>query len=500
MKNYFKIIFWQLLIVVFTISGSTAQTSNTFNQRDDTFTLLGLKRAKADFEAAKSEYERQQALFEKGLIDKVALEKMHNRYIYAEVNYQQSLLTVLFEDQYISITKAVKYQGEDGKKHARITFANTSGGTSEFQKLINVDDELFRSLQPDIIPNVYVSILNDNQAIISQPYEEKIDKLFYGKPVEIDFVLLQDLDQVNVSMIYSNGVQRTMKIFLQKDESVDKVLVQSEQFSQEVDLGKATSFDLTLELYSGSSNTFALEVVNLPKQIGRFFKSQNGQVRLTQIKFTESSRTKPAALEISLPDRPSDEVVMDQPIPFYVLILPKDKVGQIKNLRTKNWTEEEIAALEVGFVKLELVPRGKGELRVKTPQLYHAIDRDQSASVIMDLFNEGSDRLDNIEFKVDLPLNWTKGFRPKSISSLEIGDEIRTTMLVTPPQDVAAGKYNIRVRLTSMSNGLPVSAEDKTITIEVNSSTSILGTLFILLLIGGLIFGVIMYGLKLSKK
>ncbi len=498
MHKYFKIISWQFIIIVLVALSSFAQTSNTFNQRDDTFTLLGLKRAKADFEAVKAEYEREQELFNKGLVDKVALENVKNRYVYAEVNYQQSLLTVLFEDQYISITKAVKYQGEDGHKHARITFANTSGGSAEFQKLINVEDELFRSLQPDIIPNVYISILNDNQAIISQPYESKIPKLFYGKPVELDFVLLQDLDQVNVSMIYSNGVQRTMKIFLQKDESVDKVLVQSEQFSQEVDLGKSTSFDLTLELYSGSSNTFALEVVNLPKQIGRFFKA--GQVRLTQVKFTESSRTKSAAIEISLPDRPSDKVVMDQPIPFYVLILPRDKAGQIKDFKSKIWTEEEIKALEVGYVKLELVPRGKGELLVKTPQLYHAIDADQSASIIMDLFNEGSDRLDNIEFKVDLPLNWTKEITPKSVTSLNIGEDIRTTMVVTPPTDVAAGKYNIRVRLSSMSNGLPVSAEDKTITIEVNSSTSIWGTLFILLLIGGLIFGVVMYGLKLSKK
>jgi len=63
-----------------------------------------------------------------------------------------------------------------------------------------------------------------------------------------------------------------MKIFLQKDESVNKVLVQSEQFSQEAELGTSATFDLTLELFSGASTTYSLEVVNLPQQINRFFK------------------------------------------------------------------------------------------------------------------------------------------------------------------------------------------------------------------------------------
>lgn len=488
------------LFVIMTAVTAFSQTSNTFNQRDDKYTLLGLKRAKQDYETAKVEYEMEQALFDKNLSNQVSLDRARNRYIDAEVNYQQSLLAVLFEDQYITISKAIKYQAKDGTKHARVTLANTSGGTAEFQKLINVDDKLFRSLQPDVIPNIYISILNDDKAIISQPYEAKIDELTYGNPKTIDFALLQDLDQVNISMIYGNGTQRTMKVFLQKDESVDRVIVQSEQFSQEVDLGSSTSFDLTLELFSGTSNTFSLEVVNLPRQISRYFKSRSGDVRLTQVKFTESSRTKAAALQITLPDRPNEEVVMDRSIPFYVLVLPKDKLSAIGDLDKKIWTEEEIKKLEVGYVRLELVPRGKGDLLVRAPQLYHSIDADQNAEVTMNLLNEGSNRLDNIEFKVDLPLNWSKTIDPETISKLEIGAEKKAILTIIPPSDVAAGKYNIRVRFSSMSNGQPVTSEDKTITVEIKSETSIIGTLFILLLIGLLIGGIVYYGLRLSKK
>jgi hypothetical protein len=67
-----------------------------------------------------------------------------------------------------------------------------------------------------------------------------------------------------------------MKIFLQKDASVNRVAVQSEQFSQEIELGKSATFDLTLELFSGVSNTFSLEVLNLPRQVDRFFKDPSG--------------------------------------------------------------------------------------------------------------------------------------------------------------------------------------------------------------------------------
>lgn len=493
----------QIIVTLFILAlamSAVSQTTNMFNQRDDKYTLLGLKRAKQDYETAKTEYEMEQSLFDKGHSNQVSLDRARNRYIDAEVNYQQSLLAVLFEDQYITISKAVKYQAQDGTKHARVTLANTSGGTAEFKKLINVDDQLFRTLQPDVIPNVYISILNDDQAIISQPYEAKINELIYGSPVTIDFALLQDLDQVNISMIYGNGTQRTMKVFLQKDESVDRVLVQSEQFSQEVDLGSSTSFDLTLELFSGTSNTFSLEVLNLPRQISRYFKSRNGDVRLTQVKFTESSRTKSAALQITLPDRPNDEVIMDKSIPFYVLVMPRDKLKALGDPDSKIWTEEEIKKLEVGYVRLELVPRGKGDLLVRAPQLYHSIEADQTAEVTMNLLNEGSNRLDNIEFKVDLPLNWSKTIDPESVSKLEIGSEKKAILSIIPPDDVAAGKYNIRVRFSAMSNGQPVTVEDKTITVEIKSETSIVGTLLILLLIGLLIGGIVYYGMRLSKK
>ncbi|HOP07495.1 MAG TPA: NEW3 domain-containing protein [candidate division Zixibacteria bacterium] len=500
MSSYRHRIFITFLIIATLAGGAFAQTYNPFNQRDDEYRLLGLKRAREAYEVARSDYERQQELHRRGLLTETELEQSRSQFSDAEVNYQQSLLAVLFERQYISVSQAVKLQKHDGSKCVRLTLVNTSGGSEEFRKLLNVDDDLFRSLQPDVTHNVYVSILNDDNAIISQPYEAKISELRYGEPQSVEFRLLQDLDEVTVFLVYGNGNQRTMKIFLQKDATYNRVAVQSEQFSQEVELGTEATFDLTLELFSGTDNTFSLEAVNLPQQISRYFKDASNRVRLSQVKFTESSRTKNASLEVTLPDRPSEEVAMDAAIPFYVLVLPRDKAGMISDQPDKHWTEAEIEALDVGFVRLELVPRGKGELLVRAPQLYHAISSDETAKVAVDCYNEGSHRLDNVEFEIDLPLGWTRDVEPERIPALEIGRDKRVVFTFTPPADVSPGKYDIRIRSTATSNSQPVIADDKTVTVEIKPGSNLLGTIVIVTLILGLVAAIVIWGIKLSRR
>jgi hypothetical protein len=488
------------LLVCALLLAATALAQVNYNQRDDKYRVLGLKRAKEAYETAKRDYDREQELYGRKLISQAELDRSRNIYADAEVNYQQSLLAVLFEQQFVSVAKAVKYQAHDGAKHVRLTVANTSGATAEFQKLLNIDDQLFRSLQPDVVNNVYLSITNAEGAIISQPYEAKISQLKHGQPEMVDFALLQDLDAVTVNMIYGNGTTRTMKIFLQKDASVNKVIVQSQQFSQEIELGKSATFDLTLELFSGISNTFGLEVLNLPPQIDRFFKDPAGQARLSQFKFTETTNTRKAALEVSLPDRPTELVSMDTPIPFYVVVMPRGQTKGTVDLQSKQWTQEEVERLNVGYVKLELVPRGQGRLLVRAPQLFHSIAADGSVAMAVELVNEGTRRLDNAEVKIDPPLNWTKSVTPAVVPSLQIGEERRVELTFTPPRDVATGKYEIRLRTSALSDNRPVNAEDKTVTVEIAAGANILGTVMLVVLILGLVAGLVVFGIRLSKK
>lgn len=498
-----KIRWFLRLILIVGLLGSKnlwAQMGVPFNQRDDQYTLLGLKRAKEAYEFARTELARQKELLEKKLISQQEYERARNQFADAEVNYQQSILAVLFEKQYVTVAKAVKYQRPNGHKNVRITLANSSGSSAEFKKLINIEDALFRALQPDRINDVYVSLLNDQNAIISQPYEAKIEELRFGTPVTLEFALLQDLDAVTVDIIYGNGSRRSPKIYLQKDAAANRVIVQAEQFSQEAELGNKAIFDLTLELFSGETNTFKLEVVNLPPQINRHFLDPTTQARLSQFKFTEQTNTRRVALQVFLPDRPSAQVANDQTIPFYVLILPREKADAVGNFQAKIWSAAEIQQLNVGFVRLELVTRGIGKLLVRAPQLFYSIKPTGAVQMRMDLLNEGTRRLDNVEVKVDVPLNWKKQVTPQLLPALAIGEEKSVQLTFFPPEDASVGRYEFRVQTSSFSDNQAVNGEDKLVTVEIEPTTNVWSTLLLILFILGIIVGIVIFGIRLSRR
>ena len=485
--------------VVFAIP-TFGQSSTFFNQRDDEYRLLGLRRAKEAFEAASNEYDRQKSLAEKNLISDQEVERSRRSFADAEVNYQQSLLAVIFEAQYVIVQSAIKYQAAGGRKGVRLVLANASGGGAEYQKLIGIDDDLFKSLQPDVVNNVYVSLQNDDNAIISQPYEHKIDRIKFGEPVTINFELLQDVDIVTVSMIYGNGTTSSRKIFLQKDASANIVAIEADQFSQEVELGGSTDYTMGLELFSRESSTFKLEVVNLPSQINRYFVDSATDNRLSQFQFTEGVNTRRAALRVFLPERPTDEVVINEPRIFYALAIPRERIAEIGSFDGRNMTEAEIVALRVGFERLELIPRGVGEILVRAQILSFTIKPDESVTVPIELVNEGSRRLDNIRVEADPPLNWDRVVEPNVVGRLEIAEEVTIRLTFTPPPGVSPGNYDVRIRTTSLSDDLPIRGEDKTITIKVEQEANLFGTAIVILLIVGLVMGIVVFGIKLSRR
>lgn len=482
------------------ITRPTAAQSGMFNERDDQYRLLGLKRAKAAFEIAREGYQRQEELHGSNMVSDQALADAKRSLSDAEVNYQQSLLAVLFEQQYVAVMGAVKYQDAQQRKRVRLQLENTSGGGAELKHLIEMEDELFRSLRPDLIHDVYVSLTNEENAIISQPYEAKIEELRYGEPVTIDFVLLQDVDSVTVQLAYGNSAQRSAKIFLQKDQSVDQVVVQSEQFSQEVELSASTTFDLSLELFSGANNTYKLEVVGLPPEIHRYFVDPASGARLSQFKFTESTQTRRAGLQVFLPDRDSETVTINESIPFWVLVIPGDRVAEIGDLRQPSWDQAAVDRLDVGTVRLEIVPRGVGRLRVKAPMLYFQTDPDAGVAVVFDLINEGTRRLDNIELSVDPPLGWAKELEPAVVPSLGIGEEKTVRLTLTPPADAVVGKYETRIRTSSYSDDQPIEAEDKTVTVEIRSQVKVAPSVVLILVLICLILGIVIFGVRLTRR
>lgn len=491
----------KLLLLFFLLLFSLpVQAQVNYNQRDDKYTILGLKRAKELYDASRKEFERAKELFAKKYIPETEYDRARASYVDAEVNFQQSLLTVLFENQFVSVEEAIKFQSKDGKKSIRLKVANASGGTEEYRKLLNVDEQLFRSLQPDVINNVYISIANEKNEIISRPYETKLSSLVYGKPQQVSFALLQDLDAVTVNMIFGNGSTRSLRLYLQKDQSKNTVVVQSQQFSQEGELAKSSTYDLTLELFSGTENTFSLEVVNLPEQINRLFRDPATQARISQFRFMENINTRKVSLEVTLPDRSNEFLRMDSSITFYALVVPIERMQEFAGKKNRHWTQDDVTAFNAGYARLQLVPRGKGRMIIKAQQLYFTVKNGQAVDGYVEVANEGSGKLDNVEVKLDAPLNWLKAVNPEVHRVIEIGQEKRFALQVTPPEDIAPGRYEVRIRTTAMSDNQPVVVEDKILTIEIEAQTNILGTVLLLAFILGIVGGLVYFGMKLSKK
>ena len=179
-----------------------------------------------------------------------------------------------------------------------------------------------------------------------------------------------------------------------------------------------------------------MEVVNLPKQINRYFIDPKSNARLSQFKFTESTNTREAALQVFLPNRPTDEVIISRPIPFYILIIPHSKLEGFQNVNSEEWTQERIEQLNVGYVKLEIVPRGIGKLFVKAPQLFYSVNTGEDVQATINIKNDGTIRLNNTKIETDLPLNWKQLLNPQIIPSLNIDEEISVNIQLIPPEDI----------------------------------------------------------------
>ena len=471
-----------------------------FNERDDQYVLLGLKRAREAFELSRKELERQEELFARGLVPESQLDVTRRAFAEAEVNYQQSMLAVLFEEQYVAVRAAVKRRDAAGRSSVRLRLENTAGGGAELRHLAGMEDELFRSLAPDRIHDVYVSLLDDAGAIVSQPYEAKIEELVTGRPADLVFGLLRDLDSVTVALNYGNGNRRTVKVFLQRDEREDRVAVRPLQFSQEGELGGTVSFDLALELYSGSDDTYRLAVLNLPPEVHATFSDPESDARLRQIRFEGGSETRRARLSLELPDRPSERLPLGAAQELLVAAVPEQRAGELGEMEGRAWTPAELDAAGIGWARLELLARGAGRLQVVAPQLFQRSEGSAPVSLAVDLRNDGSGELRNVALQLEPPVGWQRRIEPALVPVLAVGAERRVTVTLEPPPDVPSGRYEARLESRALADGRPVDGEDKLLTVEIAAPVSLAGTVGLLGAILALVGGLVVFGVKLTRR
>lgn len=480
-----------------------AQPASGYNPRDDQYRLLGLVRAKAEYEHAETEYGRARELFERQVISDQELAARRAERERARVNYLQQSLAAASVQPHIAVERAVKSRGPDGGSRVRLALRNTTGGAAEAERLEGaIDPALLAQLRSGEAREVYVSLKAEPGpagAIISAPYERRIARMRSGQAAVLEFGLLRDADEVVVSVGHG-GTTEERKIYLEQDASADIVAVQSTQFSQEADLGAQATYDLRLERFTRGRDVFRLAVVGLPRGVAAEFRDPASGARLTQLRFPEGTGQRELQLVVTLPRRAEGGLRADEPVPFWAMVLDPESDARLRAAAGTPDEEREAAALRAGKAKLEIVPRGIGRIEVRAANLYHEIRPGDSVAMEVVVRNAGSQAVTGLRLRADAPQGWEARVDPELVPELAVGAQRRVRVVLAPPRGVTVGDYEARLRTESAAGDRRVEAEDKTLRVHVTSAVNWVGTGLLGILLVGIVAGVVTLGARLVRR
>jgi hypothetical protein len=498
MKNVIKTCALILLLAVPFHLGFTQDAQRL--QESQTLKLLNLKKAQLQLEMRKGEFDRALKLQESGLISDQDFVQKRTAHLQAQVDYQEALISFMGSEARISVASAVKYQDNTGKKFVRVSLRYSSKELKQLEEL-NIDaKDIFPLDFLREIKDVYVSLRSEGK-IISDPYEKTIHALALEQEKQVTFQLLKDVENLDVNIFYS-GKDETTAVYLQKGLSANIVTVNSAQFSQEADLESEATFDLSLEKFSGEANVFRLRVINLPQQISYEFVDTQTQARLSQIKFTEGITSMQLSLRLYLPKNADEQVVIDTPLEFYCLALDEEQSSKLNELLSgsSSLDSKTIESLRAGRVKLEIIPRGVGKVEVQAVSLYHEIKVGQNVNMEVRVKNTGTRRLNNIRIFTDLPLNWRSEIQPDLIPSLDQGKEEIVEIGFFPHEEISVGDYEPKIKTECIADNRQVESEDKIVRIHITARTNVLGISLLVLFLVGLLVGIVVFGIKLTRR
>ena len=463
--------------------------------------LLELRLAHLDVVGARKAVEREKKLLDDGLVSQVRIDELNVALAKAEIRYQQLFLRLFSAVPNITIDNAIKSREKDGSKAVTVTVRNVSGAMLDYRQIgistadIAVPDEL----QLRQLNDVFVALKDQDDTIISNPYEQHLDQLGVGESHQFRFKLLKDVDSIILSLRYAGQIDER-RVFLEKDPSADMVTIQSTEYSQEADLGGEVVYNLRLERFTSSSDRFKLVVYNLPLQIEReFIASLDDTARLNYITFTESETTRNIALRLLLPVISDGiELVIDEPIRFGVVVVSPVQLTTFSEPR--HYTTEEIDAIQAGKVDLELIPSGIGELEVRAKNLYRQVNLGETTSLDVSVRNIGTRDLTNIKVLVETPVEWQSEVQPPITPRLVVGDEQPVQILVVPPDTVSVGDYSLRIKTLAFTGNKPVKSSDKTARIRIVAPPR---NVVRIMIIGGFIvavFAMVVVGVRLTRR
>ena len=475
-------------------------------------TQLILNQADAQFNKADASFKEAQTLFERGLYNKTELSKaeedLSNALLkreQASINLEKTRLAFLNSALHISLDKASIYRGDDGARHALLVLRNDSDTRSMVfdagSTYSDVDKQALLT-----IDNLTVRILKDN-SLIGRPFEIKFGRIPAGQTRSADYVLQQETDKITVQMTYADTMVN-MPVFLEKESKDDRIQVDATQFSQDGELGKQVAFKLDLERFADDDKKFALLPLNLPSLYTAAFREngsdgKGGESNVSFIRFNKGQTIKTLLLTISMP-REIPREQLNEKIVFYVVILDQFAQQRLSALQTKLQGRAVASALldsaKLSYEMLELIPRGRAEMEITSSNLFRKVKLGEIIAMPITLNNIGTVKLDNIRMIPTLPMDWTCNVTPESDINIDVEQKTKIELEIIPAPDVVAGDYEIQLDARTQYEGRDIEAARKTLRITVEGKSNIWLAVILLLLLLGLIGGVAVFTIKLSRK
>jgi uncharacterized membrane protein len=114
--------------------------------------------------------------------------------------------------------------------------------------------------------------------------------------------------------------------------------------------------------------------------------------------------------------------------------------------------------------------------------------------------NTGTRRLNNIRVYTDLPLNWRSEIKPDLIASLDQGKEEIVVIDFIPHEGVSVGDFEPKIKTECIADNRQVDSEDKIVRIHISSKTNVLGITLLVIFLVGLLVGIVVFGIKLTRR
>ena len=69
-----------------------------------------------------------------------------------------------------------------------------------------------------------------------------------------------------------------------------------------------------------------------------------------------------------------------------------------------------------------------------------------------------------------------------------------------PPEEVSVGDYEPKIRTECIADNRQVESEDKIVRIHLSAKTNIIGITLLVLFLVGLLVGIVVFGIKLTRR